>query len=263
MSKDIFYFNRQDRIATVILLAVIVAVQFARIRLSDREADNAVAADSLQWVPETKPARQNYADARLSGNRSDSLAKPVNRYSGSGKGQENGNGYGNKSVRNYSSGTVTVTGTKTGKVQTNDSLPVRRYPVKVRPVAAVDLNAVDSAGLVALPGIGAWTASRILSYRRQLGGYSGVEQLLEIEGLPDSLMQWFVVGDTVGIERIMVNSESLTGLRRHPYLNFYQARAIFELRKEKGRINGPGQLSILEEFTARDLERLKPYLDFR
>ena len=261
MSRDIFYFNRQDRLAAIILLAIIVAAQAARIRLSDRDAGDAVTADSLQWVPQAKPASRSYTYDKSSGNRSDSLAKPVNRYSGTGKTQGKANNYGKKTGKEYPSGTVA--GIKSGTVQNNDSLPVRRYAVKTRPAAAVDLNAVDSARLTALPGIGAWTASRILSYRRQLGGYSGVEQLLEIEGLPDSLMQWFIVSDTVGIERIMVNSESLNGLRRHPYLNFYQARAIVELRKEKGRINGPGQLSILEEFTARDLERLEPYLDFR
>ena len=62
---------------------------------------------------------------------------------------------------------------------------------------------------------------------------------------------------------IEVNKGTVNELRSHPYMNFYQARAIVELRRERGKIKGPEQLSLLEEFTAQDLERLKPYLDFR
>ena len=38
---------------------------------------------------------------------------------------------------------------------------------------------------------------------------------------------------------------------------------IVDYRRERGKIQGPGQLSFMEEFTDRDLERLLPYLDFR
>ena len=40
-------------------------------------------------------------------------------------------------------------------------------------------------------------------------------------------------------------------------------RQTDKLRRERGNIKSPEQLSLLEEFTAQDIERLKPYLDFR
>ena len=95
-----------------------------------------------------------------------------------------------------------------------------------------------------------------------MGGYSDIAQLMEIDGLPDSLMQWFVVADTVPVRKIKVNASTLAELRKHPYIDFYQARAIVEFRRERGNIKGPEQLSFMEEFTDQDLERLKPYLDF-
>lgn len=101
-----------------------------------------------------------------------------------------------------------------------------------------------------------------MTYRNELGGFVRDSQLLEIEDIPDSLIRWFKVSDSVAFRKISINDESLNELRRHPYLNFYQAKAIVELRREYGRIKGPGQLSLLEEFSDRDLERLEPYLDF-
>ena len=138
-----------------------------------------------------------------------------------------------------------------------------RYTAKTRPLSPLDLNTVDSSGLVKLPGIGPAYALRIMRYREQLGGYTAVSQLAEIEGLPDSLMEWFKITDSIPVRKIPVNSSTLTELRYHPYLDFYQARAIVEYRKERGNIKGPEQLSFMEEFTEQDLERLLPYLDFR
>ena len=104
---------------------------------------------------------------------------------------------------------------------------------------------------------------KIIRYRQRLGGYTDISQLTEIEGVPDSLMKWFIISDTLPIRKIDVNSATLTELRRHPYHDFYQARAIVEFRNERGMIKGPEQLSFMEEFTAQDLKRLMPYLDFR
>lgn len=137
------------------------------------------------------------------------------------------------------------------------------YTVKARPVSQIDLNASDSSELVKLPGIGPVYAAKIIRYREKLGGYSDIAQLMEIAGLPDSLMEWFVVTDTVPVRKILVNTATLAELRRHPYIDFYQARAIVEFRRDRGKIKGPEQLSFMEEFTDQDLIRLEPYLDFR
>ena len=47
-------------------------------------------------------------------------------------------------------------------------------------IPLLDLNTADSAAFDALPGIGAWYATKIMEYRNRLGGYSFKEQLLEI-----------------------------------------------------------------------------------
>jgi len=138
-----------------------------------------------------------------------------------------------------------------------------RYKPKQRPLSKIDLNSADSSLLVTLPGIGPYYASRIIRYREQLGGYCSTSQLLEISGLADTVVQWFTVSDTVPVRKIDVNNASLAELRHHPYINFYQARAIVELRNERGKIKGPEQLSFIEEFAAQDLSRLESYLEYQ
>jgi len=218
MSKDHFYFNRNDRTVALILLSVILVVNIVLNPWKKPVPEPYVETDSLSYVPDTFKRTVYIRDT-------------VRR-------------------KWYIWDTVVITKTLS-------------YTAKARPVSPLDLNAADSAALVMLPGIGPVFAARIIRYREQLGGFLDISQLTEIDGLPDSLMKWFIIGDSIPLRPVAVNSASLTELRRHPYLNFYQSRAIVEYRRERGKIKGPDQLSFMEEFTARDLERLMPYLDFR
>lgn len=219
MSKDHFYFNRNDRIVALVLLSVIIIVNIISNPWNPPVPDESVYTDSLVQLPDT-------------------FRRTV---------------YIRDTVRRkwYVWDTVTV------------QVKSVRYASKSRPLEPLDLNTLDSTGLVKLPGIGPATALKIIRYRERLGGYTDISQLTEIEGLPDSLMKWFIITDTVPIRKVPVNKATLTELRRHPYLDFYQARAIVEFRNERGMIKGPGQLSFMEEFSAQDLDRLIPYLDFR
>jgi DNA uptake protein ComE-like DNA-binding protein len=47
-------------------------------------------------------------------------------------------------------------------------------------IPRIDINQADSAAFETLPGIGPYFASKMVSYRTSLGGYSHPEQLLEI-----------------------------------------------------------------------------------
>ena len=48
-------------------------------------------------------------------------------------------------------------------------------------IPKVDINRADSAALDALPGIGPYFAAKILEYREELGGYTSIEQLMDIK----------------------------------------------------------------------------------
>jgi DNA uptake protein ComE-like DNA-binding protein len=129
----------------------------------------------------------------------------------------------------------------------------------------MELNTADTSILQQLKGVGSATAGRIARYRNQLGGFYSMKQLGEVKGLyPETLarLQSMLQIDPSKINRINANNASLEKLRAHPYLSFYQAKVIVELRKARKGIRSIDELADFKEFTADDLERLKWYLVF-
>jgi DNA uptake protein ComE-like DNA-binding protein len=128
-----------------------------------------------------------------------------------------------------------------------------------------ELNAADTTLLQQLKGVGSFSANRIARYRNQLGGFYSVAQLAEIKGLyPETLarLQSMLQIDPTRIHPLDVNKASLEKLRAHPYLSFFQAKVIVELRKARGNLHSLDELSAFKEFKPEDLERLKWYLRF-
>ena len=130
---------------------------------------------------------------------------------------------------------------------------------KLKPGEFVELNTADTTQLMRIPGIGPVYAQMIVNYRRQLGGFHDVAQLHELEALPENIGDWVQVTEPAK-EVLRINHMTLTQLRSHPYLTFYQARAIVEYRKREGNIRDIRQLLFLEGFSKADVERLRPYL---
>lgn len=136
-----------------------------------------------------------------------------------------------------------------------------RYPVKLQPGQYVTLDDADTASLRKVPGIGRYYASRIVRYRNDLGGYVSVAQLSEIEGIPEVALSYFrVTGGAV--RKLNLNRLTLNELKHHPYINFYQARRIIDYRRLKGPLHGIDDLRLLKDFSQRDIERLRPYVEF-
>ncbi|MDR0896053.1 MAG: helix-hairpin-helix domain-containing protein [Prevotellaceae bacterium] len=139
--------------------------------------------------------------------------------------------------------------------------PPREIIEKYSEGTLIDLNSADTTELKKIPGIGSGIARRIIAYRQQLGGYYQTEQLREIH-LNDSLLKkWFTVSDTA-IQRINLNKAGIERLRTHPYINFYQARAMVEYRKKHGAIKSMKPFALYEEFTPEELERISRYVCF-
>ena len=143
----------------------------------------------------------------------------------------------------------------------------REYPyadymrAKYKPGKFVDLNMADTTELMKIPGIGPMRARRIVEYRHKLGGYHSIAQVHEAYDLPEHLGDWVHISVPT-VKKLHINKVSLSQLRHHPYLTFYQAKAIIELRKREGDICSVRQLLFLDEFTEADIARLTPYLSF-
>ena len=136
-----------------------------------------------------------------------------------------------------------------------------RYPLKLKVGEHINLVTADTTQLKKIPGIGSGWARAILNYCKRLGGYVAVGQLQEIEGFPEESLPYFSIANPQ-TEKINLNTATLAQLRKHPYVNFYQAKAICDYRRLKGKLSNLSQLHLLKDFTPEAIERLRPYVAF-
>ena len=139
---------------------------------------------------------------------------------------------------------------------------IPRYPIKIHAGEHIVLNTADTTALKTVPGIGPYYARRIVNYRQRLGGYYRTEQLLEIEGFPESALSYFSIADDAMVRKLNVNRLSLDELRRHPYIGFYRAKQIVDFRRIHGRISSLSELSLSKDFTPEVIERLEHYVEY-
>lgn len=125
----------------------------------------------------------------------------------------------------------------------------------------VNLNEADTTELKKIPGIGSSIARMIVNYRRKLGAFYCIEQLQEIHLKVDMLRPWLSV-ESNSTKRININTAGIEQLMRHPYINFAQAKAIVEYRKKKGKLKSFTQLSLYDEFSPADFDKLSHYISF-
>ena len=136
-----------------------------------------------------------------------------------------------------------------------------RFPVKIAEGETVNLNAADTAIYKKVPGIGSYYARRIADYSQRLGGFVSVDQLDEIENFPQEAKSYFTIG-SAQVRQLNVNSLSLNELKRHPYINYYRAKAITDYRRLHGPLRSLDDLRLLPDFSEEVINRLKPYVCF-
>jgi len=136
-----------------------------------------------------------------------------------------------------------------------------RYPIKLKPGETIDVNHSDTTQLKKIPGIGSGYARAIVRLRDRLGGFYKADQLLEIDGFPEEALSYVRLSGSV-LKKMNVNRLTLNELKKHPYINFYQAKAIVDYRRLKGDLKSLDDLSLLPEFPPHLLERLSPHVTF-
>ena len=136
-----------------------------------------------------------------------------------------------------------------------------RYPIKIKENEHVVLNTADTTQLRTVPGIGAYYAKEIVRHGQWLGGYVSVDQLDEIEGFPQESKKYFVI-QGASPKKLNVNKLDLQQLRKHPYINYYQAKTILDYRRLHGKITSLDDLRLSKDFPPEAIRRLEPYVEF-
>ena len=238
--RDFFYFSKGERKALILLLSLITiagVILFLTNSPSSESPETALVTPQ-QTIPEISATE---SDSQPSTNSSSSVRTSSTRPA---------------QPRESTSARIS---------RLTSSQPTFERVEKFESGTIVELNTADTTTLKKVPGIGSAFANRIVRYRDLLGGFYTVQQLAEVYGIDEeryaALAPWFTVDDSF-IQKLPVNSLPQDSLSRHPYINFRQARAIVQLRRQKRQLSGWENLTLLDEFTEDDKSRVLPYLSF-
>ena len=119
-------------------------------------------------------------------------------------------------------------------------------------IPRIDINRADSAAFETLPGIGPYFAAKMVSYRKELGGYSHPEQLMDIYHFDQE--KYDGLKDLIACSKptpypLWTLSEA--DLARHPYLSKEEAHSVVLYRAHQPReawtVEGLHKAGILSE----------------
>ncbi len=151
----------------------------------------------------------------------------------------------------------------TALTTSTDITPAHRTEDVSPDLLVLDLNIVSAEDLQQIRGIGPTYSERIVKYRALLGGFHSQEQLSEVYGLRvealDLLKNHTFIGEPAE-RNILINSDSIRLLARHPYLNWNQAQAIHRYREQHGDYEELGEITRIKIIGDSLYQKLLPYL---
>jgi competence ComEA-like helix-hairpin-helix protein len=147
------------------------------------------------------------------------------------------------------------------RIPSRPTLPERYVKPALQPF---DINTADTSQLIALKGIGATLASRIIKYRDALGGFYSTEQFREVYGLDSlALTELSKFGKIqTAARKVAINTASAEELDRFPFLSRRQAQIIVSYREQHGAYTSADALKPIRILDAKTIEKLTPYVSF-
>jgi DNA uptake protein ComE-like DNA-binding protein len=96
-----------------------------------------------------------------------------------------------------------------------------------------------------------------------LGGFVAKEQLLEVWGIDST--KYAAVKDafvlkTVNVTKINLNTIDIQTLKKHPYMDYYLAKAIVQDREKNGLFEKIEDILRIEMIDNQTFIKIKPYL---
>lgn len=129
-----------------------------------------------------------------------------------------------------------------------------------------DINLATKEDFMAVYGIGDALSDRIMKFRDKLGAFVSLNQLHDVWGLTDEVIEnlekrFYITNQTQSINKIKINEINVKDLANFPYFNFYQAKEIIKLRSQQGTLKS-GDLTKIKEISEEKLKTIELYLEF-
>jgi competence protein ComEA len=138
-------------------------------------------------------------------------------------------------------------------------------PESIREIPIIGINSADVDEWMQLPQIGQWFAQRFIQYRNSLGGFTSIDQLIEVQRMDSSRLMAFlpyVFLDSAQLVQVQINRDEFGVLIGHPYISFELTKQIVNHRERRGMINSWDELMQLPGADTLLHDRLKPYLSY-
>ncbi len=128
----------------------------------------------------------------------------------------------------------------------------------------IDLNTATELELQKVNGIGEILSKRIVSYRKQLDGFTADIQLYEVWGLEETVvkrtLELYTVKTAKNIEKINLNTASASDIATIPGVSFELAKRIWEFRRLREHLSDFSELEKIEGLSSGKLKLIQLYL---
>jgi len=136
----------------------------------------------------------------------------------------------------------------------------------IEEIETKDLNVASQEDLMKIHGIGKKLSERIIKQRTILGAFVSTNQLSEIYGLSDEVIQelqkYFIVSDISQIKKIRINELSIKELGVFPYFKYPISKDIVAYRSANQTIQNTDDLAKIPNFPIDKIEIIAVYLEF-
>ena len=246
--KDFLYFSRAESLAVLFILIIILLTLNLNFLLSKRNSSPLIISQNDSLIASFERLHSNMKEKTVE-------VQPLkNNPKENPKRVSSTSKHKDKTVQSF--------------IENNEKQYGYPRQEKFKDTEFITLNVTDTAQWKKIPGIGSSYASRIIKYRDKLGGFTSINQLKEVYGIDDELfdkISSYIREENNCLEscrKLKINKLEFKEILAHPYIDYEQTKAIFNLRRRIGDISSIDELAMLDEFAAEDIVRLKPYLQF-
>ena len=130
-------------------------------------------------------------------------------------------------------------------------------------IVHINMNTADTNQWKLLYGIGSKRANRIVKYRRLLGGFVSKNQLSEVYGFSDSLVEIIkpkLKLDSTKLNKININNTSKKELATHPYISWNLANAILNYKGQHGDYDSLSKIKQIHLVDDNLYRKIVPYI---
>lgn len=134
-----------------------------------------------------------------------------------------------------------------------------------RLISTSDINLATKKDFETIHGIGEKLSARIVNYRAKLQGFSLLDQVDEIWGLPEEVVvlikERFKIITVPKIRKIDINTATFKEVLEVPYIDYKLCKKIFEFRDEVAELQDISELKNIKDFPLDKYDRITLYLN--